>query len=48
MNQRFKVVSLAHQKAPLAIWEQLALDETACRRLLLILSQELALTECWY
>ena len=44
MNQRFKVVSLAHQKAPLAIREQLALDETACRRLLLILSQELALT----
>ena len=45
MNQRFKVVSLTHQKAPLAIREQMALDETACRRLLLILSQELALTD---
>ncbi|WP_310397763.1 glutamyl-tRNA reductase [Hymenobacter sp.] len=45
MNQRFKVVSLTHQQAPLAIRERLALDEPACRRLLLILSQELGLTD---
>ncbi|MBC8084995.1 MAG: glutamyl-tRNA reductase [Hymenobacter sp.] len=45
MNQRFKVVSLTHQKAPLAIRELLALDEAACRRLLLVLSQELDLTD---
>ena len=45
MNQRFKVVSLTHRKAPLAIRELLALDEAACRRLLLILSQELGLTD---
>ncbi|TGE17418.1 glutamyl-tRNA reductase [Hymenobacter elongatus] len=45
MNQRFKVISLTHRKAPLAIREQLALDEPACRQLLLILSQELGLTD---
>ncbi|OGX86763.1 glutamyl-tRNA reductase [Hymenobacter lapidarius] len=45
MNQRFKVVSLTHQKAPLAIRELLALDETTGRQLLLILSQELGLAD---
>ena len=34
MNQRFKVVSLTQQQAPLAIRELLALDEPACRTLL--------------
>jgi len=45
MNQRFKVVSLTHQQAPLAIRELLALDEAACRRLLLVLSRELGLAD---
>ena len=45
MNQRFKALSLTHQNAPLAIREPLALDEPACRQLLLTLSQELGLTD---
>ena len=45
MNQRFKVLSLSHQHAPLAIQELLALDEPACRALLLILSQKLGLAD---
>jgi len=45
MNQRFKVVSLTHQHAPLAIRELLALDEPACRALLLIVSKELGLAD---
>ena len=45
MNQRFKVVSLTHKKAPLSIRELLTLDATVCRRLLLILSQELGLAD---
>ena len=45
MNQRFKVVSLTHQHAPLAIRELVALDEPACRALLLAVSQELGLAD---
>ena len=45
MNQRFKVVSLTHQHAPLAIRELLILDEPACRALLLIVSRELGLAD---
>ena len=45
MNQRFKVVSLTHQQAPLAIRDLVALDESACRALLLALGQELGLTD---
>ena len=45
MNQRFKVVSLTHRHAPLAIRELLALDEPACRALLLVISQELGLAD---
>ena len=45
MNQRFKVISLTHQQAPLAVREQLALDESACRALLLVISQELGLAD---
>lgn len=45
MNQRFKVVSLTHQYAPLAIRELLILDEPACRALLLIVSRELGLAD---
>ena len=45
MNQRFKVVSLTHQQAPLAIRDLVALDEFACRALLLTLGQELGLTD---
>lgn len=45
MNQYFKVLSLKHQQAPLAIREQLALNESSCRALLLVLSQELGLTD---
>ena len=45
MNQRFKVVSLTHQKAPLAVRELAALDEPTCRALLLVISQELGLAD---
>ena len=45
MNQRFKVVSISHQHVPLAIRELLALDEPACRALLLVISQELGLAD---
>ena len=45
MNQRFKVVSLTHQHAPLAIRELVALNEPACRTLLLAVSQKLELTD---
>ena len=45
MNQRFKVVSLTHQQAPLAIRDLVALDEPGCRALLLTLSQELGLAD---
>ncbi|GAA4054779.1 glutamyl-tRNA reductase [Hymenobacter glaciei] len=45
MNQRFKVVCLSHRHAPLAIRELWALDEPACRALLLTVSQELGLAD---
>ena len=45
MNQHFNVLSLTHQQAPLAIREQVALTEANCRALLLVLSQELGLTD---
>ncbi|GAA3975846.1 glutamyl-tRNA reductase [Hymenobacter antarcticus] len=45
MNQYFKVVSLTHQQAPLAIRELVALDEPACRALLLVVSQQLGLAD---
>ena len=45
MNQRFKVVSLTQQQAPLAIRELLALDEPACRTLLTTLRDQPGLTD---
>ena len=45
MNQRFKVISLSHQQAPLAIRELLALDEIACRALLSTLHGQLGLAD---
>ena len=45
MNQRFKVVCLTHRHAPLAIRELWALDEPACRALLLTVSQDLGLAD---
>ena len=45
MNQPFKVVSLTHTKAPLAIREVLALAEPACRQLLCTLRDEWALRD---
>ncbi len=45
MNQRFKVVSLTHRHAPLAVRGLLALDEPACRALLLVISRELGLAD---
>ena len=45
MNQRFKVISLTHRHAPLAVRERVALDEPACRALLLAVSQELGLAD---
>ncbi len=45
MPHPFKAVSLSFRQAPLAIRELLALDETACRRLLTQLRTELLLTD---
>ena len=45
MNQRFKVVCLTHRHAPLAIRELWALNEPACRALLLTVSQDLGLAD---
>jgi len=45
MNQRFKALLLTHQHAPLAVRELFALDEAACRALLLRLSQGLGLAD---
>ena len=45
MNQRFKALTLTHHRASLAIREQLALDETGCRRLLRTLQEEHGMTD---
>lgn len=45
MSHSFKAVSLSFKKAPLAIRELLALDESACRRFLQQLHTELHLTD---
>ncbi|WP_210517944.1 glutamyl-tRNA reductase [Hymenobacter terricola] len=45
MNQYFKAICLTHQQAPLAIREQLALDEAACRQLLVALRNQLGLND---
>ncbi len=45
MSHPFKAVSLSFKKAPLAIRELLALDETACRRFLHTLHRELGLSD---
>jgi len=45
MSQRFKPVSLTHQQAPLAVRELLASDESASRRLLGLLREELGLSD---
>ena len=45
MSHPFKAVSLSFKKAPLAIRELLALDETACRRFLHTLHHELGLND---
>ena len=45
MSHPFKAVSLSFKKAPLAIRELLALDETACRRFLHTLHYELGLSD---
>lgn len=42
MSFLFKAVTLSHRLAPLAIREQVALDEMGCRRLLLTLKEDLA------
>lgn len=42
MSFSFKAVTLSHHLAPLAIREQVALDEIGCRRLLLTLKEDLA------
>lgn len=42
MSFSFKVVSLSHRLAPLAIREQVALDEIGCQRLLQALKDDLA------
>lgn len=41
MSHLFKAVTLTHRRAPLAVREQVALDEAGCRRLLLTLQDEL-------
>jgi glutamyl-tRNA reductase len=45
MSHPFKAISLSFRKAPLAIRELLALDESACRRFLQQLRTELHLTD---
>ena len=45
MNQRFKVVCLTHQHAPLVVRELLVLDEPACRALLNALRSQFGLTD---
>ena len=45
MIQHFRVLSLTHQQAPLAIREQLALTESNCRAGLLLLRKELELND---
>jgi glutamyl-tRNA reductase len=45
MSFSFKAVTLSHRRAPLAIREQVALDEAGCRRLLLSLKEDLASAE---
>ncbi len=45
MSFAFKAVSLSHRRAPLAIREQVALDEAGCRRLLMTLKEDLAAEE---
>ena len=42
MSFSFKAVTLSHRLAPLAIREQVALDETGCQRLLVTLKEDLA------
>jgi glutamyl-tRNA reductase len=43
MQYSFRAVSLSYQKAPLAVREQLALNETACEQLLHVLHHDLGL-----
>lgn len=45
MFQNFKAVSLSHKKAPLAIRELIALDESACRQFLQMMQNYLQTTD---